>query len=85
MIAKKTNASVKYYNNPRKEDAENKLSVSNKGFLELGLSPTKLEDGLIDEILEIAEKYMYNCDFDSILTKSLWTKSIVLDVDGKDN
>ena len=41
--------------NPRKESAENRLHVSNNTFLELGLEPTTLSEGLLHEVEEVAQ------------------------------
>ncbi|MEK7991801.1 MAG: hypothetical protein VSS52_012395, partial [Thiotrichaceae bacterium] len=44
-----------------------------KGFLELGLQPTTLQEGLLLEVENIAEQYAYRCDRSKILCKSYWT------------
>jgi UDP-sulfoquinovose synthase len=74
MISSKTEVDIDYIKNPRKEDAENELHVENKCFLNLGLRPTTLDEGLLDEISEIAQKYSKNCDLSKILCTSYWTK-----------
>jgi len=74
LISQKTGIEVNYIKNPRKEDAENDLHVENKCFLNLGLKPTTLENGLLEEISEIAKKYSHNCDTSKILCVSYWTK-----------
>jgi UDP-sulfoquinovose synthase len=73
LISKLTDAEIAYLPNPRKEDDENDLHVNNDCFLELGLKPTTLEDGLLLEVEQIAKKYANRCDRSKILCKSYWT------------
>jgi UDP-sulfoquinovose synthase len=65
---------VDHLPNPRNEVAENDLNVSNKKFLELGLNPTTLDEGLLGEVEEIAKKYKDRVDPDKIPARSTWTK-----------
>ncbi|WKK61169.1 NAD-dependent epimerase/dehydratase family protein [Corynebacterium sp. P3-F1] len=59
--------------NPRKESAENELHVSNDTFLSLGLEPTKLAEGLLQEVEDVAKKYADRADRSKIPARSLWT------------
>lgn len=74
IVSEFTGAKIEYLTNPRKEDDENDLFVENKCFLELGLEPTTLEEGLLSEVKEIAEKYSHRCNKDKIICTSYWTK-----------
>ncbi|WP_087116343.1 NAD-dependent epimerase/dehydratase family protein [Corynebacterium urinipleomorphum] len=61
--------------NPRKESAENELHVSNDTFLSLGLEPTKLAEGLLQEVEDVAKKYADRVDRTKIPARSLWTRN----------
>jgi UDP-sulfoquinovose synthase len=76
MVARIAGAKVAYLPNPRKEAAENDLVVENKQFLELGLDPTRLEQGLLSEVVDVARKYAYRVDRSRIPAVSAWTKDI---------
>jgi len=58
--------------NPRNEAAENGLEVENAKFLALGLKPTKLNEGLLAEVMEIAKKYAHRCNLEKIKPTSFW-------------
>lgn len=75
LVARLTGAEIAYLPNPRKEDDENELHVENKCFLDLGLKPTTLENGLLLEVADIAKKYAHRCDQSKIICKSFWTSS----------
>ncbi|PXF41638.1 UDP-sulfoquinovose synthase, chloroplastic [Gracilariopsis chorda] len=75
LISDKTGCEVKNISNPRNESAENELDVANRKFRSLGLEPTTLEMGLLDEVVSIADKYKHRCDKSKILPNSFWNKN----------
>lgn len=84
-VAKLTGTPVRYYKNPRAEAAENNLIVKREKFLALGLNPTTLDEGLMEEIYEIADKYKERCIKDKIICTSTWAKNIEVDRKGREN
>lgn len=76
MIADLTGAEIANLPNPRKEAAENDLIVKNDHFLDLGLNPTTLADGLLSEVVEVARKYAHRIDRSRVPAVSAWTKDI---------
>jgi UDP-sulfoquinovose synthase len=75
LVSRLTDAEIDYVDNPRNEAAENELFVANDNLLELGLVPTTLEEGLLLEVTEIAERFAHRCDASRIPCRSLWVRS----------
>ncbi len=76
LVAKMTGTEIAWLPNPRKEAAENDLVVENAQFLALGLNPTTLQEGLLDEVVEVARKYAHRIDRKRVPAVSAWTKDI---------
>ncbi len=76
LVAGLTGTEIAYLPNPRKEAAENDLVVKNNQFLELGLDPITLEQGLLSEVVDVARKFAYRVDRSRIPAVSAWTKEI---------
>jgi UDP-sulfoquinovose synthase len=77
LVAEMTGARVTFTKNPRNEAPENELSVANDALLGLGLDPTTLRHGLLEEVQNIARKYAHRCDWTKIPARSLWRSSAV--------
>ena len=74
-VAALTGADINYLPNPRNEAVENDLIVDNRCFIELGLNPTTLDNGLLEEVFEVAKKHSSRCDKKRIPCVSTWTKN----------
>src|SRR6267142_2579765 len=76
MVADIMGADIAYLPNPRREADENDLIVTNDQFLALGLEPTKLSDGLLEQGREIAQRYRDRVDPSKIIARSVWRKGM---------
>ena len=74
IVADIAGADIAYVDNPRNEDPENELHVQNDLFLDLGLKPTTLEAGLLEEVTDVARKYAHRADKTKIPATATWTR-----------
>ncbi|MFI7495944.1 NAD-dependent epimerase/dehydratase family protein [Kocuria sp. M4R2S49] len=72
LVAGLTGAEVEMVPNPRQESAENDLHVDNDAFLDLGLRPTTLSEGLLREVEEAAVRWAHRVDLSRIPATSVW-------------
>jgi len=72
-VAALTGAQINHLPNPRNEAIENDLIVDNRCFIELGLQPTTLDDGLLAEVVDVARRWADRCDRSRIPCVSAWT------------
>jgi UDP-sulfoquinovose synthase len=72
LVSRLTGVEIDHVENPRNEAAENDLFVENGQLIELGLAPITLEDGLLEEVTRIAQRYVDRVDIDKIPARSLW-------------
>jgi len=74
MISGMTGVPVELRDNPRKEMPENDLVVANDTLIKLGLEPTRLSEGLMSEVVDIAARHRDRCDDSRIVCSSLWVR-----------
>ncbi len=75
MVAGITGARIANVDNPRKEAESNTLSASNRTFRALGLDLILLKDALLNETLEVVERYKDRFDPKVVPARSLWTRN----------
>ena len=76
LIAKMTDVEVAYLPNPRREAAENELNVSRDRFVGLGLEPTFLSEGLLEEVRDVAIRYRDRAETSKIIARSVWRQGM---------
>jgi UDP-sulfoquinovose synthase len=76
LIARETGVEIAHLPNPRREAVENELNVSRDRFIALGLDPTTLNEGLLEEIRDVANKYSFRADTTKIIARSTWTQGM---------
>ncbi|MGC1237595.1 MAG: NAD-dependent epimerase/dehydratase family protein [Acidimicrobiales bacterium] len=76
LISKLTGAEIANLPNPRREAIENELNVSREKFLALGLEPTTLSEGLLEESRDIALRYKDRADTTKIIARSVWRQGM---------
>ena len=72
LVGDTVGVEIAYLPNPRREAEENDLVVRNDQFLALGLQPTTLSEGLLEECTQIAAKYKGRADLTKIIARSVW-------------
>ena len=76
LISRLTGVEVANLPNPRREAAENELNVSRDRFLALGLNPTFLSEGLLEEVRDVALRYRDRVDTTKIIARSVWRQGM---------
>jgi len=76
LISNLTGVKVVNLPNPRREAVENDLNVSRDRFMALGLNPTVLSEGLLEEVRDVAERYRDRVDVTKIMARSVWRKGM---------
>jgi UDP-sulfoquinovose synthase len=73
IVQSLTGAAIDHISNPRMEMEENELRVANANFHALGVPPTMLRRGLLEEVADVAHRYRHRCDLTKIPCVSYWS------------
>ncbi len=76
LISRLTGVDVAFLPNPRREAVENELNVGRVKFLSLGLNPTRLSEGLLEEVRDVAVRYKDRADTTKIIARSVWRQGM---------
>jgi UDP-sulfoquinovose synthase len=76
LVADIMGVDIAYLPNPRQEADNNELIVCNDQFLGLGLQPTTLSEGLLEEGTQIARRYRDRVDHTKIIARAVWRKGM---------
>ncbi|KQT66032.1 MULTISPECIES: NAD-dependent epimerase/dehydratase family protein [unclassified Aureimonas] len=74
LVSDLSGVPVEFRDNPRKEAPENDLVVVNDTLLHLGLRPTRLSDGLLTEVVDVARRHADRIDQSRIVSTSRWVR-----------
>lgn len=72
LVSRLTGATIDYLDNPRNEAEINSLNVVNSTLVRMGLKPTTLESGLMEEVIGIARAFASRADLSKIPCRSKW-------------
>jgi len=79
QVSEMTGVEIANVPNPRNEAAENSLRLSNRSLLDLGLNPTTLSGGLMNEVVDVARKFSDRVDVTKIPALSKWRSDTSLE------
>jgi UDP-sulfoquinovose synthase len=74
LVSHRSGVPIEYLDNPRNEAGQNELSADNDSLVELGLKPTLLADGLVEEIMNVARRFANRCDRTKIPASVRWVR-----------
>jgi UDP-sulfoquinovose synthase len=72
LVSRITGVEIDLVDNPRNEAEENDLFAENGSLIDFGLAPITLEEGLLDEVTDIARRHAHRVDTSKIPATSRW-------------